>query len=658
MKISKLKAIRIFTVLLFILSVNQLLSFEMESISELEFQQLEKKLSTSTNDSSKCAVLSEMLELNHDHLKKVYTQKLKTIAVKNLEKLNENSPSQVTYSNFLGNAILSEGKMLLHEGKLNDALKKFMETKRIYEKNQNYKGISIVFNRIGNVYEYQGDFEKALDYYSKSLNIKKQIKDKKGIANTLNNIGNVYRLIGDNTNALINYEKSYHIEEEIENQEGIARSLQNIGLIYLLENKPFGAQINFQKALNIYKKLNDNAGVANSLHNLGESALLEKRFEDAIQKFNQALILREKTKELKGLTSSNIGLSNVYFEEKNFGLAEKFALAALQNSKSMGNAELIRNSADQLYKVYKQKGNYSKALEMHEISKKMNDSVFNMETRQNIIRNQMKFELESEILAEKLKFDKENQLKQIELKSTKNKQYAFAFLAFIVLIFSISLYRRFKLEKNQKKIIEDQKIELELLIKEVHHRVKNNLQIISSLLYMQGETVENEEIESVLQQSQNRIQAMALIHEQLYQSGNLKDINVNSYFDNLIEFFRGNYSTESKNIEYHIDLPPIFMNTEQLIPLGLIANECILNSIKYAFPLRDHGTIKIYGKTVDNDFFITFEDDGIGIPDDWEKRLSNSLGMNLITGLTRQLRGNYTIEGAEGTKISITFKLI
>ena len=183
------------------------------------------------------------------------------------------------------------------------------------------------------------------------------------------------------------------------------------------------------------------------------------------------------------------------------------------------------------------------------------------------------------------------------------------------------------------------------------------MQIISSLLNMQKDNFEDKELINALQQSQNRIQAMALIHEKLYQSGNLKDIKLAEYFENLLNYFADTYQFELKNIQYKIDLPAIFINADKLIPLGLIANEIVLNSVKYAFPKQQKGNIKIHGNVVNSKIFIIFEDDGIGLPENWEVTSKNSLGMNLIKGISRQLKGTCTIERNNGTKISLSFDL-
>jgi two-component system, sensor histidine kinase PdtaS len=210
-------------------------------------------------------------------------------------------------------------------------------------------------------------------------------------------------------------------------------------------------------------------------------------------------------------------------------------------------------------------------------------------------------------------------------------------------------------EKNlAEKSLERSLLEKELLLKEVHHRVKNNMQIISSLLNLESANVYDKRDAELFFTLQNRVKSMALIHNNLYSSDDISSIKVKAYINSLSSQIFAT-SASSSNINLVTDIDDITLNMETAIPLGLIINELVTNSFKYAFP-QDKGTIQIQLKQVDGELELIIADDGIGIPKD--KNQKATLGLQLVDGLVMQLDGNITREGANGTKYAIKFKEI
>ncbi len=196
--------------------------------------------------------------------------------------------------------------------------------------------------------------------------------------------------------------------------------------------------------------------------------------------------------------------------------------------------------------------------------------------------------------------------------------------------------------------------EKEVLLKEIHHRVKNNLHVISSLLDLQSRTLDNEKYRQLFADSQNRIQAMALIHEQLYSSSDLGRINLADYIKRMALQLLASYKVGSHAVEYEINLPPAFLNLETAIPCGLILNELISNALKHAFSDTSKGRIFI-GLRLDGMYHLTVADNGRGLPPnlDWEK--TNSFGFRLIRILTKQIKGKLTITNNAGACFEVSF---
>jgi PAS domain S-box-containing protein len=212
---------------------------------------------------------------------------------------------------------------------------------------------------------------------------------------------------------------------------------------------------------------------------------------------------------------------------------------------------------------------------------------------------------------------------------------------------------RKKAEKEIKTSLKDK----EILLKEIHHRVKNNLQIISSLLDLQANYVDDDEAINVLQESQNRVKSMALIHEMLYQSTDLASINLSEYIQNLVQDLFYSYGAKN-NIKPIINMEQIFLNIETAIPCGLIISELISNSLKYAFPNnKTLGEIFIGIHLHDKEFELIISDNGIGLPQDIDfKDMQSSLGLRLVNMLVKQIEGSIELERAHGTKFKIKFK--
>jgi len=214
-----------------------------------------------------------------------------------------------------------------------------------------------------------------------------------------------------------------------------------------------------------------------------------------------------------------------------------------------------------------------------------------------------------------------------------------------------STIERFRTEEQIKKELQTKQI----LIKEIHHRVKNNLQVIASVLKMQAEFVQNPSDLVLFRNSQSRVQSMALIHENIYNSSNLASVNFKHYLRTISNHLMIIYATKAANISFEIDVEDIDVDINQAIPCGLIANELISNAIKYSFKNKSNGTISIGFHWVDSHYQLIIADNGIGLPKDISFEKAKSLGLRLVHLLTKQLNGDLKIIRKNGTKFILEF---
>jgi two-component sensor histidine kinase len=224
----------------------------------------------------------------------------------------------------------------------------------------------------------------------------------------------------------------------------------------------------------------------------------------------------------------------------------------------------------------------------------------------------------------------------------------------------VSLIRALREGKDR---LERSVAEKEVLIQEVHHRVKNNLAVIASLLRLQSTTLSDERLATALRESQNRVESMALIHEQLYANGNLREIDLAKHASLLANNLFHSYGVEPGRITFQVSIEPsiellvkpMMLGVDQAIPAGLILNELLSNALKHAFPRGRRGSVAIEVKRRHGLIELSVQDDGIGVPPDVELARPNSLGMQIIKILTRQLKGSFQLVCGHPATFRITF---
>ncbi|MDA0524193.1 histidine kinase dimerization/phosphoacceptor domain -containing protein [Methanococcoides alaskense] len=198
----------------------------------------------------------------------------------------------------------------------------------------------------------------------------------------------------------------------------------------------------------------------------------------------------------------------------------------------------------------------------------------------------------------------------------------------------------------------------EIRKKEIHHRIKNNLQVISTLLYLESDKFKDKKVRDAFKNSQDRVRTMALVHEKLYQSEDMESIDFADYTKNLITYLSQSYVVGNRNIAIELDVADVFLNMDTAVPLGIIINELVSNSLKYAFEDKDEnekGIISVDIEHRGDDFMLTVSDNGSGIPDDIDFRDTESLGLQLVTNLVEQIDGNIELKKDNGTKFIIQF---
>jgi len=236
----------------------------------------------------------------------------------------------------------------------------------------------------------------------------------------------------------------------------------------------------------------------------------------------------------------------------------------------------------------------------------------------------------------------------------KRIQWLMAAALMLSLLVAAFAYQSFRSKKKAASILELSNKEKEVFLKEIHHRVKNNLQIISSLLYMQFKDSKDEGIIAQLKQAQERIKSMALVHNKLYEANDVVHVYLKDYISDLAKGILSANTPSNKAINFSIkELHPINLSLDTSISVGLMLNELITNSCKYAFVNKESGNIFVTISTNNNQFLLQVADDGAGLPTNYDQK--KSLGIRLVKNMVRQLNGNISFTNNNGTLVNITF---
>jgi PAS domain S-box-containing protein len=214
-------------------------------------------------------------------------------------------------------------------------------------------------------------------------------------------------------------------------------------------------------------------------------------------------------------------------------------------------------------------------------------------------------------------------------------------------------------KKQAQQKIEASLKEKEVLLREVHHRVKNNMQVVSSILNLQSSYVSDEYALALLKESQNRIKTMAIIHESLYQNKSFSSVNFSEYVRTLISNIIHSYSSSKEKVKVELNIADVILPLDSSIPAGLILNELVTNAIKHAFPGTRHGVITVDLKCEENLVFLELKDNGVGFKENVSFQNSHSLGLQLVNTLIEQIDGKYEFKSEKdiGTEIKVTFKM-
>jgi two-component sensor histidine kinase len=499
----------------------------------------------------------------------------------------------------------------------------------------------------------KGNYVEALKHYLECIEIQEQIQDSVLLPEAYNNLGSLYHDVSNYKKAEYFYKKSLNLSEKYNNYRCIAMSLTNLGQILSDRKELDSALVFLGKSLKARELSKETYGIAITYNLFGEVYFRKKEYNKALEYFNKSLLLQQSHNDYKGAAISLVYLGNTYVKLNELEKAKKAGKEALIISEKENALESLIKVTKLLRDVYQSEHNWEEAFKQEQYYTKLRDSIQNDKIEESIIIKQTTYDLEQkekeiELLSAK------NELQKLTLKN--NKIVLWLAVLGMILISLIALFTKRVLNKNKdaSKLLMQQNEEKQVMMKEIHHRVKNNLQVVNSLLRLQSKEVKDEEVVGMFKDTQRRVLAMAKLHENMYSTENLRLINVKNHLSVLVSDIVSSYGLE-KDINVDLNIIEEEFSIKTLLPLSLIVNEIISNTLKHAFVSKDSGSIVLELKKITNeDFVMIIGDNGIGFH---PLIKPSGLGTKLIKIFSKQLNGAIELLEKEGAFYELRFKV-
>jgi len=571
------------------------------------------------------------------------------------------------------------GSIFFYRGEYDEALVEWEHSYSLYARLDSLDArgthslsLANALNNMGIVHKRQGDLPKALDLYYSALKIREEIKEPYPIGSSYLNIGGLYKSQGRPQEAALFFQKARKLFEEAGDVYGQAAVLNNLGNIY--EQQDDGLELAaeaYTAALALFEKAENERGVGLGLNNLGIILQLQGDCENALALFERSKEIREKTGDKAGVASVLQNIASCHSIQGNNTKAIEEYVRSLSLAEEDHMAKILIEGHKGIAKVYAANEQYDLAYLHQNQYQQLNDSLFTKKNDEALISIEKRYE---EFRKTRAFANLDDRLTEQEASLNFRGNLITAMIISLIVIAGllVVMFSRDKITRKLSMKLEERNLEVaqtnrhlretqvskeekEELLKEIHHRVKNNLQIINSLLRFQSDMVKDPEVVALFTECQDRIISMSLLHEQLYRKEDLSFVNVTEYLTDLFEGLKHSYAN-NKKIEVNIraDVDSFGVNT--MIPLGLLINEIASNSFKHGFKGRENGVIDLKLEKRDNkNYELLLSDNGIGIPGNIDHEEPETLGLELINIFVDQLEGHLKLSNHVGTSYKIQF---
>ncbi len=532
----------------------------------------------------------------------------------------------------------------------------FHKSEEFYILDKDDYNLSSVHSALCEAFSNIGDYSNALQYAFKALAVLQKSGNIKDQAVLYQNIGATYSYTGNYAEALESEKNALKIYQQLGDSAGISYTYNNLGAMYTRMMNMEQALAYFKRAMDISLQLKDEYNIAAIHLNKSELFVKMKNYAEALTSVQLAIPVFTRLNDVNTISEILNDMADIYYCTKQYKQAKEKAEDAIRVAKKSRHLEDLKLAYYTLSKVDSAQGNYSQAFGHYKLYAVYKDSLLNEENIKKIVKTQLQLTYDKKAEIDSLEIEKEKaaslqkiNLKNIEI-SRQQLKFNLSLLVAFVLLGAIVMAIVFNLRlRKQKKIIEEKNNQYDVLLREIHHRVKNNLQVISSMLELESRKLIAIGKEDLLTDMKSRISTISLVHTILYNQKEMVEISAGEYFRHLLETIKKILEKPGTQSSFILNIDPLLLKTDSLIPLGLIVTELITNSYKYAVDGNNKLTIELEIVQLKDKFKLSYFDSGPGlISVDTDIEKNSSLGMRLIKLLTKQISGSMKIINQPG----------
>ncbi len=592
-------------------------------------------------------------------------------------------------------AASNQGELLFLLGRMDDAKASFLIglTYSPYVEDSNFQTFNNI--RLATIYKHIGQVDSAFFYLRQAEKLLPYTEMESVHYQLYNQFGLLFDAVGQGDSAVHYYLKTLsHVED---------KDFYTKGAIYNNLGKSFAYRNNDEKAIEYYTKVEEIVAkdkypkvLVSAMGNKAISLMNTGDLQSAESTIRQALMIVESRSVKRRKIIINAILARILIEQGNLkaaqeAIAQVDAMGEIKDKEyrtgyvlskinvllemdDSATAEIIRlfdeaeKSIQDNYSLtdkirfeklrarfFEKTGDFQDSYQAMLAYNLLKDSLYKI--RQSNVIHDLEISYETK--------NKEDRIAQMELEEQRyearisRQRMIIGSILFALLLFGILL--RYILKQNQKiksqnAVIQKSLAEKNILLKEIHHRVKNNLQVISSLLGIQSRTIKDEAALEAITEGRTRVQTMSLIHQNLYKEDNLTGIAVQDYLGKLCQSLFDTYNINPEKVQLELDIDNLILDVESVVPIGLIMNELISNALKYAFPNQQIGKITVALKDVTEGLSLTVKDNGVGVENVEQLLEGDTFGFDLIEAFKVKLKADLNIDGSDGTHIQMLIR--
>ncbi len=530
---------------------------------------------------------------------------------------------------------------------LNDsAISSYDSALKLYDQLLDSTSATIVHTNLAILLKNQGRYDQSLDHAFFAVRVHERSGNIQALGSSFNTVSLVYLKMGELPLALSYGKRALELRKGIGHDKGIAKSYTNLGEVWLAMNEYDSALFCLEQAYRMKVTMKDFNSLSSTLNNLGNLYQRRNQFEKALQYYRESLSLKDESGDVQGRAVTWNNIARLEMQLHRLHDAEKSLTNASQLIYGSDMLEEMRENLEMRTDLYRLQGRYAEALATTKDLMAVKDSLLNRQKAETIAALRVDYETDKKEQEISLLNERER-AQRSELAVREFQVYVLIGAVILLALLAFLIYWNLR-------IVREGRNRVSLLLQELHHRVKNNLQLLSSVFSLQAQYLSEPTAVLAVRSSESRVNAMALIHKKLYDGTNERSVQIREYFQELMQYLLNAYGFSENQVTVQIDVPDLRLDVDKAIPVGLIVNELVSNSFKYAFADQDSPAIGIKLRVEENTMKLEVRDNGCGFETTAKNEMKHSFGLKMVTILVRQLKGDCKIDTQSGTTYKLT----